>query len=318
MIEENIKTNRNAKDSVFVDLFGNKEYLLELYNSLHPEDTSITEDRLEIVTLKPVVARGLYNDLGFIVDKLRLILLIESQSTWSVNILIRLLIYLAHSYQERVDETEQSMYSSKTLELPKPELYVIYTGDKENVPDEISLSQEFFNGEESCVEVKVRVIHQAVNNNIISQYINFCKVFDEQVKIYGRTVTAIRKTIEICMNSGILSEYLRKREQEVERMTLEMFSQEAATRALVREERKEERQETRKEDIRIAIKRLRKYNFSDEDILESIMEDYDLSEGKARAYLEESKSGSNLDAAEDDFDKQLKDLEEFIRSQSEQ
>ena len=310
MIEENIKTNRNAKDSVFVDLFGNKEYLLELYNSLHPEDTSITEDRLEIVTLKPVVARGLYNDLGFIVDRLRLILLIESQSTWSVNILIRLLIYLAHSYQERADETEQSMYSSKTLDLPKPELYVIYTGDKENVPDEISLSQEFFNGEESCVEVKVRVIHQAVNNNIISQYINFCKVFDEQVRIYGRTVTAIKKTIEICINSGILSEYLRKREQEVERMTLEMFSQEAVTRAEIRE--------ARKETILIAIKRLRKYNFSDEDILESIMEDYDLSEGKARAYLEESKSGSNLDAAEDDFDRRLKDLEEFIHSQSEQ
>ena len=310
MIEENIKTNRNAKDSVFVDLFGNKGYLLELYNSLHPEDTSITEDRLEIVTLKPVVARGLYNDLGFIVDRLRLILLIESQSTWSVNILIRLLIYLAHSYQERADETEQSMYSSKTLDLPKPELYVIYTGDKENVPDEISLSQEFFNGEESCVEVKVRVIHQAVNNNIISQYINFCKVFDEQVRIYGRTVTAIKKTIEICINSGILSEYLRKREQEVERMTLEMFSQEAVTRAEIRE--------ARKETILIAIKRLRKYNFSDEDILESIMEDYDLSEGKARAYLEESKSGSNLDAAEDDFDRRLKDLEEFIHSQSEQ
>ena len=306
MIEENVKTNRNAKDSVFVDLFGNKEYLLELYNSLHPEDTNITEDRLEIVTLNPVVTRGIYNDLGFIVDKLRLILLIESQSTWSVNILIRLLIYLAHSYQERADETEQSMYSSKTLDLPKPELYVIYTGDKENVPDEISLSQEFFNGEESCVEVKVRVIHQAVNNNIISQYINFCKVFDEQVRIYGRTVTAIKKTIEICMNSGILSEYLRKREQEVERMTLEMFSQEAATRAEIRE--------ARKETILIAIKRLCKYNFSDEDILESIMEDYDLSEEKAREYLAESKSGSNLDAAEDEFDKQLKDLKDVFNN----
>lgn len=306
MIEENIKANRNAKDSVFVDLFSNKEYLLELYNSLHPEDTSITEDRLEIVTLNPVVTRGLYNDLGFIVDKLRLILLIESQSTWSVNILIRLLIYLAHSYQERADETEQSMYSSKTLELPKPELYVIYTGDKENVPDEISLSQEFFNGEESCVEVKVRVIHQAVNNNIISQYINFCKVFDEQVKIYGRTVTAIKKTIEICINRGILSEYLRKREQEVERMTLEMFSQEAATRAEIRE--------ARKEIILIAIKRLRKYNFSDEDILESIMEDYDLSEEKARGYIEESKSGSNLDSAEDEFGKQLKDLKDIFNN----
>ena len=43
MIEEDIKANRNAKDSVFVDLFGNKGYLLELYNSLHPEDTNMAE-----------------------------------------------------------------------------------------------------------------------------------------------------------------------------------------------------------------------------------------------------------------------------------
>ena len=96
-------------------------------------------------------------------------------------------------------------------------------------------------------------------------------------------------------------------------MTLEMFSQEAATRALVREERKEERQETREEDIRIAIKRLRKYNFSDEDILESIMEDYNLSEEKARAYLEESNSvSSNLDSVADEFSQQLKDLKDVF------
>ena len=104
----------------------------------------------------------------------------------------------------------------------------------------------------------------------------------------------------------VSAEYLRKREQEVERMTLEMFSQEAATRAEIRE--------ARKETILIAIKRLCKYNFSDEDILESIMEDYDLSEEKAREYLAESKSGSNLDAAEDEFDKQLKDLKDVFNN----
>ena len=31
---------RKAKDSVFVDLFRNKSYLLKLYRTLHPEDTA--------------------------------------------------------------------------------------------------------------------------------------------------------------------------------------------------------------------------------------------------------------------------------------
>ncbi len=95
-------------------------------------------------------------------------------------------------------------------------------------------------------------------------------------------------------------------------INIEMFSQEAATRALVREERKEERQETRAEDIRKVVKMLCTLNYGDGSILENIMKVFDLSEDEARAYLEESNSGSNLDSAEDEFDKQLKDLENIL------
>ena len=56
----------------------------------------------------------------------------------------------------------------------------------------------------------------------------------------------------------------------------------------------ESKSEARKEDIREAVKRFRKVNLSDEDILENIMIDYDLFEEEARKYLEESKSGSNV------------------------
>ena len=75
----------------------------------------------------------------------------------------------------------------------------------------------------------------------------------------------------------------------VEQIAREMLNQKV-TEALIREERKEERQK----HIRIFVKRSRKMNFSDEVILESIMEDYDLSEEDAREYLEESKSENNV------------------------
>ena len=71
-----------------------------------------------------------------------------------------------------------------------------------------------------------------------------------------------------------------------------MFSQEAVTRALVREERKEAkeegRKETREEDIRKVVKMLRTMNCGDDSICENIVKYYDLSEENAREYLEES------------------------------
>ena len=43
--EDNAK--RTVKDSVFTDLFGNVKYLLQLYQSLHPEDADVQETDLK-------------------------------------------------------------------------------------------------------------------------------------------------------------------------------------------------------------------------------------------------------------------------------
>ena len=78
MTEEST-AKRQAKDSVFTDLFSDKRYLLELYQALHPEDTTATEDDLILMTLKSVVADHIHNDLGFRVGN-RLMILIEDIS----------------------------------------------------------------------------------------------------------------------------------------------------------------------------------------------------------------------------------------------
>ena len=56
---------RTAKDSVFCDLFGDKKYLLQMYQELHPEDTETTEADLTDVTIRNVLTDGIYNDVGF-------------------------------------------------------------------------------------------------------------------------------------------------------------------------------------------------------------------------------------------------------------
>ena len=78
-VKQEIKVKRKTKDSVFLDLFQNKKYLLRLYKTLHPEDTAATEDSLTDVTIENVLTDNLYNDLGFIV-KDKLLILIEAQS----------------------------------------------------------------------------------------------------------------------------------------------------------------------------------------------------------------------------------------------
>lgn len=67
-----------VKDTVFMDLFSQKKYLLQMYQALHPDDTTITADDLNIVTLKSILMNGIYNDLGFMVRGNQLLILVEA------------------------------------------------------------------------------------------------------------------------------------------------------------------------------------------------------------------------------------------------
>jgi hypothetical protein len=219
-----VKVKRKIKDSVFLNLFSDKKYLLQLYQVLHPEDTNATEDALDIVTIENILTDNIYNDLGVRVGD-RLIILVEAQSTWTMNILVRMLLYLAKTYQDFIKETGQSLYSTTKVKVPKPEFYVVFTGENPEQPNVISFSEEFFGGVDIDVEIKAKVIYQRDTNDIIDQYIVFCKVFDEQRKKYGYTETAIRNTINICKDRNVLKEYLESREKEVVTIMFSLYSE---------------------------------------------------------------------------------------------
>ena len=217
---------RTAKNSVFLDLFQDKKNLLELYKTLHPEDTDATEDTLDIVTIDNVLTDNLYNDLGIMAGNSRLLLLLEAQSSWTVNILIRILLYLAQSYHEYFEGTSQSLYKSTKVKMPRPELYIIYTGNRGRKPDAIALSKEFFDGADIDVEVKAKVIYESETEDIINQYIIFCKVFDEQRKLHGMTEQTVRETIRICKDRNNLKQYLSSKEVEVISIMMSLFDDE--------------------------------------------------------------------------------------------
>lgn len=218
------KPKHSIKDSVFTNLFKDKKYVVQLYKALFPDAEDITEDDVTILTLENILMNAMYNDLGFLV-KNRLIVLAEAQSTWSVNILVRMLLYIASTYKDYIGENNIDLYTSKKAVLPKPELFVIYTGDKKLNSDTISLADEFFDGER-VIDINIKVLTTGQNNDIIYQYVTFTNVLNEQIAIYGRSERAVIETIRICKNTDILKEYLSQREEEVVDMMCALFDNE--------------------------------------------------------------------------------------------
>ncbi len=135
--------------------------------------------------------------------------------------------------------------------MPKPELYVIFTGNKGRKPDKILLSKEFFEGADIDVEVRAKVIYESDTDDIINQYIIFCKVFNEQTKQHGMTQKAVTETIRICKDRNILTEYLAQREKEVVTIMMSLFDEEQIMRSYIKSERHDEARETAERMIKM-------------------------------------------------------------------
>lgn len=272
------KVKGTVKDSIFCNLFKIKKYLLQLYQALHPEDNRMTEEGLKNITINHVFTNSIYNDLCFIAGD-RLIIMVEAQSTWSVNVIIRIFIYLAQTYHEHFQENGANLYGSKKVVMPEPELYVIYTGERKKKQEYIPLSEEFFNGRNIGIELRAKVIYDGKNNDIISQYVNFTKVYNGQVKIYGRSKDAVLETIRICKDKNLLKEYLESKEKEVVNIMMALFDQEkvfdiyvksevkeAVDKAVKKAVKKTEKNTAMKTEKNTAIKLLKTGKFSIDEI----------------------------------------------------
>lgn len=234
---------RNVKDSVFTYLFSNPTYACELYQYLHPEDTSVTEEDCKLVTIQNILSNGQYNDLGLLIRD-TLIILAEAQSTYSPNLPIRIFLYMAQEYKDYIDKYKLNLYSSKAVTLPKAELYMVYSGKKQDVPEVLRLSD--LCGGEGSIEVTVKVLRGG-DSSIVGQYVEFCKIADAQRALYGLTKKAIQETICICLERGILVPFLTARQKEVVDIMEMLFSQEEVWELSRREIADEARQEGRQE-----------------------------------------------------------------------
>ncbi|WP_407397144.1 hypothetical protein [Treponema sp.] len=238
----NIK--RRSKDSVFTTLFSHKEYALQLFKVLHPEEEDATEKDIEIITIDNVFTDGIYNDLGLMFRD-RLIILAEAQSTWNGNMAVRSLLYLSETYKRYIGKNGISLFTSSTVQLPVPEIYVIYTGDRGNHPDEILLSEHFPKDSASPLQLRVKMVYDGREGDIIYQYINFCRVFDDTRRKYPESIVfAVKETFRICCDRKLLAGFLKEHELELYDIMYDfLYNEEYWRKLMLRDERMKARAE---------------------------------------------------------------------------
>ncbi len=227
------KVKHKKLDSVFADLFSIEENQLKLYKALLGDKAreDISSDDINLLNIEKVFVNDLYNDLSLIVDD-ELMILVEAQSRYTKNIVTRLLFYLSRTLEKYIRESNSDnkllkLYNKGEVKIPSIKLYTIYTEPTAMEDHYISLKELMKDtGIESDIDLRVKIICVPDNDNILGQYISFCRVLREQLAICEDGEDAISETIRLCENKDILKEYLKERKYEVIEMLAHLVTTE--------------------------------------------------------------------------------------------
>lgn len=174
LLSNTITVDKNITETIFTTLFRDINYVYSLYRELHPEDKAVTVSNIGLETLESGSDNEAYNVLRFIADSdgtTRMIVVIEAKNMWSDDLTLRVFLYISEAYRRYMEMTGQSEYLEKKVSLPKPEIYIIYTGSK-YISDEVSLSKTFFNGD-SPLDLRIRVLNRfskdTIHNNSVKK-----------------------------------------------------------------------------------------------------------------------------------------------------
>ncbi len=118
---------REIKDSLFRNIFKEKEYLVELYYDI--SGNKLTPQDIRILELENYVMSTLRNDIAFIKNDDSMIVLIEHQSTTNYNMDVRLFLYYGRILENYINKKyKNGLHTSSKIQIPKAEFYVLFNG----------------------------------------------------------------------------------------------------------------------------------------------------------------------------------------------
>ena len=277
-----LPVNRIYKDRLYKMIFNDKSELLKLYNAIngtHYDDPAM----LTITTLDNAIYMTMENDLSFIID-MRLALY-EQQSTVNPNLPLRFLMYIADIYSAYVKD--MNIYSSKKLQIPLPSFVIFYNG-VQSQPDraEFLLSELFHpTSNEPALELKAVMLN--INKGHNQELMNACHTLRDYSEYVARIRTysgkmpladAVEKAITECIQENILRDFLLKNREEAKAMSIYEYDEEKTMRMF--------RKETLEDGIHAVIKTCRKFNIPSDDIIQSLIANFQISENEAKKYLD--------------------------------
>jgi hypothetical protein len=246
-----MKANRNFKDSVFVNLFSERENLLELKAAISGEEMP-PDAVLDINTLDDALYMDQLNDISFTLAE-KQIVLIEAQTTVNPNMPLRLLEYIGRLYEKIIPR--EKVYGHARVELPRPDFYILYNG-AEDAPDrmQLRLSDLFAPAPANeMLELTATMfnVNPGHNEDILakSEALIGYSVLVSMVRTNTAVETmplavAIKKAVEYCIQNDYIADYLTKHGSEVSNMLIYEYDREMD----IKVNREEAREETT-EDI---------------------------------------------------------------------
>ena len=242
MKKQQLKMQRNYKDTVFRMLFNNKEALLSLYNAINGTHYDRTDD-LEIITLENAVYMAMKNDIAFILGLY--MNLYEHQSTLNPNMPLRDLFYIAKQMEKLV--VDDTLYSSRVVKIPTPKFIVFYNGvDACEERRILKLSDEFQKKEEE-VDLELKVLVLNINAGMNRQIMESCQtlkeysIYVERVRKYRAVMPieqAVEKAVTECIRENILADFLKKQRAEVVAMSILEYNEEEELKKIRASERR--------------------------------------------------------------------------------
>ncbi|MCH5261124.1 MAG: hypothetical protein J1F18_15360 [Lachnospiraceae bacterium] len=234
-----VKVQRNYKDSIFRMLFKDKDNLLSLYNALNRTNYTDVEG-LEIATLENAVYMNYKNDVSFVFDFE--LMLYEHQSTVNPNMPLRDLLYVADILQKRT--YDKDLYGSKLISIPSPRFVVFYNGTDPQPERQVLKLSDAYEKKQEHPELELTVTMYNINYGCNEEIMDACKtlkeyaMYVERVRSYAKQMLlaeAVEKAVDDCIAEGILSEFLRKNRAEAIKVSIYEYDEELHFRTLYEE-----------------------------------------------------------------------------------
>ena len=225
-----VKVQRNYKDTIFRMLFKDKENLLSLYNALNETDYTDV-DGLEITTLENAVYMNYKNDVSFVFDFE--LMLYEHQSTMNPNMPLRDLFYVSDILQKRTGDKD--LYGSKLIRIPSPRFVVFYNGTEPRPERQTLKLSDAYEKKQESPELELNVTVYNINYGCNEEIMDACRtlkeyaMYVEQVRTYAKQMPlaeAVEKAVDYCIESGILSKFLRKNRAEAIKVSIYEYDEE--------------------------------------------------------------------------------------------